>query len=68
MVRVDGSPVIDYTHFSLAQSRKRRFARWVAWNVDGGSLQKLDRSREKFRLDPRVDGKFQVGDELYADN
>ncbi|GMA41453.1 DNA/RNA non-specific endonuclease [Mobilicoccus caccae] len=67
-VEVDGSTVIPYTHFSLTMSASRRFARWVAWNVDGDSLKKLSRSGTKFRLDPRIAKKHQVGDELYADN
>lgn len=68
LVEVDGSPVIPYTHFSLAMSRQRRFARWVAWNVDGGDLQKLPRDGIRFRLDPRVPEEAQAGDELYAGN
>lgn len=27
LVQLEGSPVIDYTHFSLALSRSRKFAR-----------------------------------------
>ncbi|GAB3708908.1 DNA/RNA non-specific endonuclease [Mariniluteicoccus flavus] len=68
LVKVDGSEVIDYTHFSLVQSRSRRLARWVAWNVDGGDLRRLSRSSMKFRLDPRVPKTAQVGDEAYAGN
>lgn len=67
-VEVDGSTVVPYTHFSLTMSASRRFARWVAWNVDGAALLKLPRSREKFRRDPRVPTDAQVGDELYAGN
>ena len=67
-VVVNGSSVIDYTHFSLALSASRRLARWVAWNVDGKRMQKLSRSSMKFRLDRRVPPQMQVGDELYSDN
>ncbi|QFZ18172.1 DNA/RNA non-specific endonuclease [Saccharothrix syringae] len=67
-VVLDGSPVIDYTHFSLAQSRTRRFAFWVAWNIDGGGLKKINRTGIPFVLDPRVPAEHQVGDELYRDN
>ncbi len=65
---VDGSVVVDYTHFSLTMSRSRRFARWVAWNVDGAAMKKLSRSSMKFRLDPRLPADAQIGDELYAGN
>lgn len=65
---VDGSPLVPYTHFSLTMSVSRRFARWVAWNVDGGGLKKLPRTGNSFRLDDRVRQEHQVGNELYADN
>lgn len=68
LVEVDGSTVIPYTHFSLAMSGERRFARWVAWNVDGGGLLKLPRDGIRFRLDPRVPEEAQAGNELYAGN
>ncbi|EHN13038.1 DNA/RNA non-specific endonuclease [Patulibacter medicamentivorans] len=63
-----GSVVRDYTHFSLAMSKKRRFCRWVAWNIDGARMQQLSRKDQKFVLDPQYDAKHQVGDELYAGN
>src|SRR6185436_16687670 len=34
LVVVDGSTRVDYAHYSLAMSRARRLARWVAWNID----------------------------------
>ncbi|WP_367129557.1 DNA/RNA non-specific endonuclease [Saccharothrix sp. HUAS TT1] len=67
-VELNGSPVIDYTHFSLAQSKSRRFAFWVAWNIDGGGLRSIDRAGIPFVLDPRLPAEFQVGDELYRGN
>jgi endonuclease G len=57
---------IPYTHFSVCLSAKRRMARYVAWNVDGARLVVLP--RRDFTLDPRIDAKYQLGDELYADN
>ncbi len=65
---VGGTERIDYTHFSLAMSKSRRFALWVAWNIDGGTLKKLDRSGIPFLKDPRVPAEFQAGDELYKNN
>ena len=46
--KLDQSKIIDYTHFSLTLSKSRRFAFWVAWNIDGSDLKKL--SRWEFRL------------------
>ncbi|MBW4716885.1 DNA/RNA non-specific endonuclease [Saccharothrix obliqua] len=67
-VTLDGSEVLDYTHFSLAMSKSRRFAFWVAWNIDGRTLKTLNRSGIPFVLDPRIPAEYQVGDELYRDN
>ncbi|RDV10457.1 DNA/RNA non-specific endonuclease [Arthrobacter sp. RT-1] len=67
-VRINGSEAIPYTHFSLSLSKSRRFARWVAWNIDGASLKKLSRNGIDFIKDPRIPGIFQTGDELYRGN
>ncbi|MFE7271885.1 DNA/RNA non-specific endonuclease [Streptomyces sp. NPDC057623] len=64
-VRLDGSEVVPYTHFSLALSSSRRFAFWVAWNIDGGTLKKLDRTGIDFVKDPRLPAAAQVSNELY---
>ncbi len=64
----DGSEVLHYTHFSLAMRRSRKFAIWVAWNIDGASIRKLSRKRIDFVKDPRLDADAQVGNELYRDN
>lgn len=64
----NGSEVIPYTHFSLALSEPRRFAMWVAWNIDGSRLRKLSRSGIAFTLDPEIPAEFQVDDMLYAGN
>lgn len=67
-VELDGSTTIDYTHFSLALSKSRRFAIWVAWNIDGGEMKALSRNNIPFIKDPRIPAQFQTGDELYRDN
>ncbi|MFD0277445.1 DNA/RNA non-specific endonuclease [Kitasatospora sp. NPDC127111] len=67
-VRVNGSEVIRHTHFSLAHSVSRRFAFWVAWNVDGTTIKKLNRKGKQFVKDPVVPPDDQVGNELYRDN
>lgn len=66
--KLNGSEVIRYTHFSLAMHKERRFAFWVAWNVNGVQLRKLSRKNIKFVIDPRVPEAFQAGDELYLNN
>ncbi|WP_433272031.1 DNA/RNA non-specific endonuclease [Actinosynnema sp. CS-041913] len=67
-VVLGGSEVVDYTHFSLAQCKSRRFAFWVAWNIDGKTLKTVNRSGIPFVLDSRIPAEFQVGDELYKGN
>jgi len=64
----DGTSIVRHTHFSLQMNAARRFAFWVAWNIDGGSLKALSRRGIRFVKDPQVDAALQVGDELYADN
>ncbi|GAA3064701.1 DNA/RNA non-specific endonuclease [Actinokineospora globicatena] len=66
--RLDGSSTLDYTHFSLALSTSRRFARWVAWNIDGTAMHRLPRTGIAFTKDPRLPAEIQVGDEVYAGN
>ncbi|MGV9972547.1 DNA/RNA non-specific endonuclease [Nocardia beijingensis] len=65
---LDGADVLHYTHFSLTMRRSRRFAIWVAWNIDGGSMKKLSRKKIDFVKDARLDADAQVGNELYRDN
>ncbi|WP_026421988.1 DNA/RNA non-specific endonuclease [Actinokineospora inagensis] len=65
---LNGSTKIDYTHFSLALSTARKFALWVAWNVDGKQMQKLARTGLQFVKDPRIPATAQTGDEVYKDN
>ena len=63
-----GDEVRNYTHFSLAMSASRRFARWVAWNIDGSAISKLPRKGIDFVIDDAYASEFQVGEELYSDN
>ena len=67
---VDGSAAVRYTHFSLGISKSRQMARWVAWNVDGAHppTTPVGREGDPFRLDPRVDARFQIPDSYYSNN
>lgn len=70
-VDVNGSPTLDYEHFSLAMSASRRMARWVAWNIDGAALVdegKLTREGLRFRRDRRLRADQQILDDLYRNN
>lgn len=63
-----GEQVRHYTHYSLAMSASRRFARWVAWNIDGTKIVKVPRKGQRFVLDAEYAPEHQVGDVLYKDN
>ena len=66
--KLNGETLIDYTHFSVCQSKSRRLPRFVAWNIDGGDLKRLSRRGIPFILDRRVPSEFQAGNELYRGN
>ena len=71
LVAVDGSTRVDYAHYSLAMSRSRRLARWVAWNIDGLALfpgDSIPRDDQEFKLDPRLRPEDQTGEAVYTDN
>jgi endonuclease G len=63
-----GNPVRHYTHYSLAMSAARKFARWVAWNVDGDAIKSLSRKGIDFVLDPAYEPDQQVDNTLYSHN
>lgn len=65
-VNFERGQTIPYTHFSVCLSAKRRMARYVAWNIDGTRMVVLP--RKGFSLDPRIDAKYQLGNEFYVDN
>lgn len=68
LLKVNGRTVFNYTHFSLEMSRTRKFARWVAWNIDGGGIRSLSRKGISFRKDPKLPAAAQIGNELYSNN
>lgn len=70
----DAAPVSDdpagrlnYTHFTVIQSRSRRLPRLTAVNIDGGRAFRLKREGE-WRFDGRIAEEHQIGNELYARN
>lgn len=67
-VKVEGSHLIPYVHFSVCLSRSHRMAHFVAWNIDGSQLKTYGRKGLKFDFDPRAPEEFQIGDDLYSDN
>lgn len=65
---VDGSHELAYEHFSVVMSRSRRLARVTASNIDGGRRLEIERGRDRWSFDPRIDVALQIGNDLYANN
>lgn len=64
----DGGKVLNYTHFSVVISKSRRLAYYTAVNINGNELISLQREKDQWYFDPRLDRKYQSGPELYANN
>ncbi|MDD1753861.1 MAG: DNA/RNA non-specific endonuclease [Methanotrichaceae archaeon] len=66
-LKEDGE-VLTYHHFSIVMNAERRLAFFTAVNIDGRQLQNIERNRDKWYIDQRLDKRFQAGPELYASN
>jgi endonuclease G len=58
--------ILNYYHYSVAVNKSRRCAWYSAGMIDGTNFQDFKRGKDKWFLDPRIDSKFQMGEELYA--
>ncbi len=59
---------LDYTHFSIVMNGERRLAFFTATNIDGSTVNRVKRKGDVWFYDPRIERKYQVGNELYAKN
>ena len=66
--RQTGEYELPYHHFSIVMNRIRRFAFFTAVNIDGKQYQPLDREKDRWVLDSRLDESEQVGESLYKNN
>ena len=57
--------ILNYYHYSVAVNKKRRCAWYSAAMIDGKRFHDFKRT-DKWFIDPRIDSKFQMGEELYA--
>lgn len=67
LVAGDEPLVLKYHHYSLAMNGQRRLCMWTASNLDYSQAARDDRGRamfggEDWRLDPRIDEKYQISD------
>ena len=58
---------LPYTHFTVLLDPARRLAAATGVNIDGATLQDLDRT-DDWHLDPRVPADAQTGEQVYANN
>ena len=56
--------VLDYRHFSVLMSRKRRMCRFSACNLNGNQSKK--KKRKGWRFDPRIPISLQIMKECYG--
>lgn len=56
---------LKYTHFSIVMNKSRRFAFFVATNIDGMKWNAIIKNRPSFGKDANIPEQDQVGDELY---
>jgi endonuclease G len=65
VVRYEGNKyVLDYIHYSLVMSKKRRFAYYTAVNIDGARWVNNNRSG-RWKKDLRIDESEQYDEDLY---
>ena len=62
----DDEFTLNYYHYSVAMNKKRRCAWFSAGMIDGTKFKDFNRGTDKWFLDPRIDARFQMGEELYA--
>jgi endonuclease G len=59
---------LKYTNFSIVLSKSRGLAFFTAVNIDGTKIKVLERKKDIWYYDPRIDKEFQYGPELYFNN
>ncbi|SDB10743.1 DNA/RNA non-specific endonuclease [Pseudomonas sp. NFACC13-1] len=59
---------LDYQHFSIVLSRRRRLALMAGVNIDGASSVEIARGRDAWAYDGRIPSDAQIGEALYAGN
>ena len=59
---------LKYTNFSIVLSKSRGLAFFTAVNIDGTKIKVLERKKDIWYYDPRIDKELQYGPELYFNN
>ena len=59
---------LKYTNFSLVMSKSRKLPFFTAVNIDGSQLKRLERLRDAWYYDSRIEKEFQYGPDLYFNN
>jgi len=64
----DATGVLKYHHFSVVMHAQRKLAFYTAVNIDGKKGKRPERASDKWFFDPRMERKYQTGEELYKAN
>ena len=59
---------LKYTNFSIVMSKSRGLAFFTAVNINGSELEQMERERDVWYYDPRIEKEFQYGPDLYSNN
>lgn len=65
---LESGRVYDFTHFSIAMNKRRRFAIFSAACVDESRFLQVPRDNKSWHFDDRIGKENQVGAEFYANN
>lgn len=60
--------ILKYHHFSIVMHSERRLAIYTAVNIDGKKGKRPAREADKWFFDPRLERRYQIGEELYKAN
>ncbi len=60
--------LLHYVHFSVKMNQERRTAIYSAFNIDGMHLVKISNRNSDWKLDNRIEDRFQIGNEYYRNN
>jgi endonuclease G len=60
--------VLPYHHYSVVMNKERRIAFFTAVNIDGRIHHRIQREKDKWFYDPRIEKSEQTGNEAYANN
>lgn len=68
LIAAPGEFELKFHHFSSFMHKERKLPMFTAVNIDGSSVDRIKRAKDKWFLDPRIPVEAQTGSELYTGN